>query len=57
MNTQHLSVRREDGAYSKRHTQKNNERQRESSTWTTIIFAMGWAVKHETSNHIDTPHV
>ena len=43
MSTQHLSVRREDGAYNNRPT-KN-------------VSAMEWAVKHETSKHIDTPHV
>ena len=39
--------------------QKKRERERESNTWTTKICAMGWAVavKHETSMHIDTPHV
>ena len=54
MSTQHLSVRREDGAYSNRQTKKKRERER---AWTTKIIAMGWAVKHETSKHIDTPHV
>ena len=40
-------------------TQKKRERERES-TWATkicAIIAMGWAVKHETSKHIDTPQV
>merc|ERR1712167_445011 len=57
MSTQHLSVRREDGAYSNRPNKKRErERERERERpWTTKMIAMGWAVKHETSKHIDTP--
>ena len=38
-------------------TPLDKRKKRESTTWTTKIIAMGWALKHETSKHIDTSHV
>ena len=40
----------------KKKRERERERERERA-WTTKMIAMGWAVKHETSKHIDTPHV
>ena len=39
---------------------KKGERERERESMDNKdgwMIAMGWAVKHETSKHIDTPHV
>ena len=57
MDTQHMSVRRREGAYTTRERERERECEGQRERGTTKIVAMGWALKHETSKHIDTSHV